>query len=83
MTKVSVLVRISVSDLEQLNNTIQEVTEKFKPIDIGTEEVGFGIKVIKAVFHVEEDEGSSVLEESLAAINNVENVDVLEVDRLG
>ncbi|MCK9626894.1 MAG: hypothetical protein M0R23_10690 [Bacteroidales bacterium] len=83
MTKVSVLVRISVSDLEQLSNTIQEITEKFKPIDIGTEEVGFGIKVIKAVFHVEEDEGSSVLEENLSAIENVENVDVLEVDRLG
>lgn len=83
MTKVSVLVRISVSDLEQLSNTIQEITEKFKPIDIGTEEVGFGIKVIKAVFHVEEDEGSSLLEENLSAINNVENVDILEVDRLG
>jgi translation elongation factor EF-1beta len=83
MTKVSVLVRISVSDLEQLSSTIQEITEKFKPIDIGTEEVGFGIKVIKAVFHVEEDEGSSVLEENLSAIENVENVDVLEVDRLG
>lgn len=83
MTKVSVLVRISVSDLEQLSTTIQEITEKFKPIDIGTEEVGFGIKVIKAVFHVEEDEGSSVLEENIAGVNNVENVDILEVDRLG
>ena len=83
MTKVSVFVRISVSDLEELSNTIQEITEKFKPIDIGTEEVGFGIKVIKAVFHIEEDEGSSVLEENLAAITNVENVDILEVDRLG
>jgi len=83
MTKVSVFVRISVSDLEELSNTIQEITEKFKPIDIGTEEVGFGIKVIKAVFHIEEDEGSSILEENLAGISNVENVDILEVDRLG
>jgi translation elongation factor EF-1beta len=82
MTKVSVLVRISVEDLEKINDSVKEITEKFKPIDILTEEVGFGIKVIKAVFHVNEDDGSSGLEEDLSKLENIANVDVLEVDRL-
>ncbi len=83
MTKVSVLVRISVEDLEKIDDCVKVITDKFKPIDIGTEDIGFGIKVIKAVFHIEEDEGSSKLEEELAAVENVSNVDILEVDRLG
>lgn len=83
MAKVSVLVRISVEDLDKIDDSIKLITNKFKPIDIGTENIGFGIKVIKAVFHVNEDEGSSGLEEELASIENVSNVDVLEVDRLG
>jgi translation elongation factor EF-1beta len=82
MTKVSVLVRVSVEDLEKIDDCVKEITEKFKPIDIGTEEIGFGIKVIKAVFHIDEDDGSSGLEEDLSKINNVANVDILEVDRL-
>lgn len=83
MAKVSVLVRISVEDLDKIEDSVKEITNKFKPIDIGMENIGFGIKIIKAVFHIDEDAGSSGLEEELSKLENVSNVDVLEVDRLG
>ncbi len=83
MAKAAVLVRISPEDQDKLENTIAIIKDKYNPVDIGTEDIGFGIKVIKALFHIDEDKGSSYLEEELQKIDNVSSVDILAVDRLG
>ncbi len=83
MAKAAILVRISPEEQEKLEDTINRIKEALSPVDIGTEDIGFGIKVIKALFHVDEDKGSSYLEEELQKIENVSSVDILAVDRLG
>jgi len=77
-----VLVRITPEDPDKVDELIASIKAGFKPIEIGTEDIGFGIKAVRALFYVDEAEGSTVLEERLQKIPNVSNVDVMNVDRL-
>ena len=55
-----------------------EIKEKLKPNSIQTEDIAFGIKVIKVMFIHEDSEGSEKLEEKLRAIPEANNVEVSE-----
>ncbi len=83
MGEVAVLLKISVDDMDKFN----DVMEKVKQLDVvqktQEEEIGFGIKVIKALAVVEDAEGKMTeLENSIKSIDGVSEVDVLSVDRL-
>jgi translation elongation factor aEF-1 beta len=82
MAQVAVLIRITPEDPEKVEELVQNIKSEFKPINIGTENLAFGIKAVKVLFYVNEAEGSSILEEKLSKVQNVSNVDVLSVDRL-
>lgn len=83
MAEVAVLVRIYPKDTEKVDALISEIKEKLKPVSIETEELAFGIKAVKALFYENEKEGSSGLEKKLGETENVSNIEVLGVDRLG
>ncbi|MCL5419958.1 MAG: hypothetical protein M1354_03735 [Candidatus Marsarchaeota archaeon] len=54
----------------------REIKEKLKPNGIQSEEVAFGIKVLKVMFIHEDDEGSTAFEEKLKRIHNVTEVEI-------
>ncbi len=56
----------------------KEIREKLKPNSIQTEDIAFGIKIIKVMFIHEDSEGSEKLEEELRAIPETNNVEVSE-----
>jgi translation elongation factor EF-1beta len=57
---------------------MSEIKEKMKPQDMRAEEIGFGIKLIKAAFRFNDEQtGSSKIEE---AVKNIEGVGEVEVE---
>ncbi|MGB9635301.1 MAG: hypothetical protein ACP5H8_01040 [Candidatus Micrarchaeia archaeon] len=82
MAQVAILVRITPEDIERVDQLLNKIKQEFRPISIGTEDVGFGIKVIKALFYEDEDKGSAELEDRLSKVENVSSIEVLGVDRI-
>ncbi|MEM0438380.1 MAG: hypothetical protein QXU54_03725 [Candidatus Micrarchaeia archaeon] len=82
MAQVAFLVRITPEDPDKVDELLEAIRKQLSPKGISKEELAFGIKAVKALFYVEESEGSAI-EEKIAKIPNVGNVDVLSVDRLG
>lgn len=77
MGKVATLFNVY-SDPGMEEKVAKEITEKLKPNSIQTEEIAFGIKVIKAMFIHEDSEGSEKFEEELKGIPGATNVEVAE-----
>ncbi|MCL4552660.1 MAG: hypothetical protein M1305_03795 [Candidatus Marsarchaeota archaeon] len=68
MAKVGALFKIF-TDEGKLDEVTDEIKKELKPQDIRSEELAFGIKVIKALFVFEDSEvGSSSIEEKLKKV---------------
>lgn len=76
MAKVGALFKIF-TDEGKLDEVTEEIKKELKPQDIRSEELAFGIKVIKALFVFEDSEvGSSSIEEKLKKVKGVSEVEV-------
>jgi translation elongation factor EF-1beta len=82
MGDVAATYKIFVEDMEKFNEVKVEI-QKLNPKAMVEEEVGFGIKVIKAVFIIG-DVGGEIdkLEASLSAIKGVSEIRSEEVGRM-
>ena len=83
MGDCAVTLKVSVENMER----IDDVMEGIKKIGIGrlakidTEEIGFGIKVIKAVFIIPDKEGEMTkLEQAVKSVEYVSEVDTVDVN---
>lgn len=82
MADVVVNVRISTEDQDNLEEMIEKLRLVCRLNTSSLEDVGFGIKVIKAQIFVEDkDEGFDEVEERIRAIDGISEVDVLSMDR--
>lgn len=76
MAKVGALFKIFTED-GKLEEVMEKIKSGLKPQDIRSEELAFGIKVIKALFVFEDSEmGSSSIEEKLKKVEGVSEVEV-------
>ena len=85
MGDCAVTFKISIDDMNNLNDVINEIKKipfgKIAKID--TEEIGFGIKIIKAVFVVPDEEGNMTkLENYLKSIKNIKQIDTVDINLL-
>lgn len=63
----------------KLDEAMAEIKEKLKPADMRSEEVAYGIRLIRAAFKFnDEEKGSSSIEEQIKALENVGEVEVEE-----
>ena len=76
MAKVGVLFKVFAQE-GRLEEVIEKIKSDLKPQDIRSEELAFGIKIIKVLFVFEDSEtGSSNVEEKLKKVNGVSEVEV-------
>jgi translation elongation factor EF-1beta len=78
MSRVSVIFKIYPAE-NGLETAVQRIKDELKPQAIQSEEVAFGIKVIKVRFVFDDDQtSSSKIEEQLKAMKEVSEVEVEE-----
>lgn len=78
MSKVAVIFKIYPRENE-LDTALKEIKDKLKPAAIQSEDVAFGIKVIKARFVFDDsNSSSSSIEDRLKRLNGVGEVEVEE-----
>ncbi len=75
MGKVATLFKIYSDDADAV---LPELKKETSPTSIQVEEIGFGIKVIKAMYVHEDSEGSTGFEEKIRKVNGVKDVEVEE-----
>lgn len=75
MSKAAILFKVYPKD-GRLDAALDEIKSNMEPSDIGLEEVGFGIKVIKVLFTYDTATGSSEIEERLRGLDNIQEVEV-------
>lgn len=76
MSKVAVLFKIYVNE-DSLDVAVDEIKDTMNPDDIKTEEIGFGIKAVKALFvYNNEKTTSSEIEERLRQIKYINEIEV-------
>lgn len=63
---------------EDPDKVMAEIKAKLNPKSMQSEEIAFGIKVLKVMFVHEDSEGSNILEDKLRAISGVSEVEVAE-----
>ncbi|MDE1865548.1 MAG: hypothetical protein KGH94_02830 [Candidatus Micrarchaeota archaeon] len=81
MATVVTIFRIYPKEQDQIAKTLDDIKTKmeYKPSDIRSEEVAFGIKLIRAAFKFEDKEmGSSKIEDALKKLDSVGEVEVEE-----
>lgn len=77
MSSVVVIFRIYPKDGFKIEDTVSEIKSKLKPADLKTEEVAFGIKLIRVAFKYDDSTmGSSKIESELNALESVGEVEV-------
>lgn len=81
MAKVIVRTKIYVENPEEIGKVEEEVKKTVQVGESKTEELGFGIKMLKITFIAEESEGLEKVEEKLSAIDGVKQVEIEGVDR--
>jgi translation elongation factor EF-1beta len=78
MPKVAVIFKVYPDD-GKLEQVMKKVNEKLKPAAMQSEEVAFGIKVVKVRFVFDDSEtSSSKIEENIKAVEGVSEVEVEE-----
>ena len=82
MGEVFVVYRVNVEDMEKFDKVKQEISSKINPKEIREEELGFGIKVLKVLVVVGDNENASKVEEELKAIPGISSVEVESLGRL-
>ncbi len=76
MSTVAVLFKIY-ADEDSLDVAMDEIKETMNPKDMRTEEIGFGIKVIKALFTFDNEKtNSSEIEDRLKQIKYINEIEV-------
>ena len=82
MADVTVDLRISVEDLDQIEQVAERIKKVARVKAIGYEEIGFGIKVMRVYILVDDKvEGFDTIEDKLRAVEGVSEVDVMGMDR--
>ena len=61
-----------------MEDGVSRSIKALKPKSLQTEEIGFGIKVIKVMFVHTDEEGSTPIEEKLKSVKGVNEVEVEE-----
>jgi translation elongation factor EF-1beta len=78
MAMVAVLFKVYPKD-EMLDKAVANIKEQLKPAGMQTEDVAFGIKVIKVMFKFDDSKtSSSVFEEELRKVEGVSEIEVVE-----
>lgn len=78
MPKVAVLFKVYPRD-NMLDKALSNIKEQMKPAGMQTEDVAFGIKVIKVMFKFDDSEtNSSTIEEALRKVEGVSEIEVVE-----
>jgi translation elongation factor EF-1beta len=81
MATVVVVFRIYPKEQDQVDRTLSDIKTKVepKPVDIRSEEVAFGIKLVRCAFKFEDKEmGSSKIEDQIKKLDSVGEVEVEE-----
>jgi len=82
MADVTVDLKISVQDMDKLDEVAEQIKKLTRVAALGFQDIGFGIKVIRAKILVDDKvEGFDVIEEKIKEIEDVSEVDVLGMDR--
>ncbi len=78
MAKVAVVFKVYPKEGE-LDNVVSLLKKKLSPQGMQTEDIGFGIKLIKVLFTFDDTQNSSSkIEDSIKAISGVSQVEVAE-----
>lgn len=77
MGKVATLFNVYANP-DKEEQVAKEIKERLKPNSMQTEDIAFGIKIIKVMFIHEDSEGSEKIEEKLRKIPEINNVEVSE-----
>ncbi len=78
MSKVSVIFKVYPKE-GSMEETLKRIKDELIPVAIQSEEVAFGIKVIKARFVFDNEKtSSSAIEEQLRKVEGVSEIDVEE-----
>lgn len=82
MADVTVDLRVSVEDLDRIEEIAEKIKEIVRVADLRYEEVGFGIKMIRAKILVDDKvEGFDSIEEKINNIDGVSGITVISMDR--
>lgn len=82
MAEVMVTLKVFPEDpekLEEIKNSVSSIVEVDK---FEEEDIGFGVKALLAHFRTGEEGGLDPIEEKIAALESVSQVQVVRVDRL-
>ncbi len=80
---VAAHVKIYVEDPSSMGGVKEEIGKLVKVQEFKEEDVGFGIKVLKATFLMNDSEGGmDELEEKIKNLNNVSQVEVESISRV-
>lgn len=78
MSKVAVLFKVYPQE-GMLDKAVANIKEKLKPAAMQTDDIGFGIKVIKVMFKFDDTEtSSSKIEEELKKVEGISEIEVEE-----
>ena len=83
MAEVTIDLKISVSDLEKIEQIAKSIETVVKVGSITYEDIGFGIKIIRAKVLLDDkgDVGFDVIEEKIKELDGINEVDVMGMDR--
>jgi len=82
MAKVLTIWKIIPEDMEVFEDLKEGLKKEFGDIEMGEEEIGFGIKMLKIKLILEENEGTYPTEEKLKNIKGVAEVELEYATRL-
>lgn len=82
MAKVSVTLKVFPEDPSALEALKAEVSKVVQIIESKEEDIGFGVKALSIRFLMEESAGVDAIEEKIASIEGVSQVQVTSVDRV-
>ncbi|EET89552.1 MAG: hypothetical protein LVQ97_01270 [Candidatus Micrarchaeales archaeon] len=76
MAKVGIVYKVYPKD-DMLESVVKNIKEKLSPAGLQTEDIAFGIQIVKAFFTFDDSEkSSSEIEESLKKLEGVSEVEV-------
>jgi translation elongation factor aEF-1 beta len=82
MAKVSVTLKVFPEDPSALEALKEAVSKVVQVVESKEEDIGFGVKALSIRFLMEEADGVDAIEEKIAAIEGVSQVQVTSVDRV-
>ncbi len=80
--EVAVSMKLFLENQNKINETIDEINKVIKISNFKIEDIGFGIKVLKIIFLMPDQGGIDKIEEKIASLPNISQVQVEEVSRM-